>query len=185
MKLIVALGNPGNQYLFTRHNAGFIAIDYIAKEAREEFKLEQKFKCELLKLNYNSQNLILIKPQTYMNLSGDSLIKVMNFYKISIKDIIVIYDDISLNLGKIRFRESGTSGGHNGIKSIINVLGGDNKFHRLKIGIGPQTKPSEQYVLESFSDQELLLLKDVCKTVKNALEYYLDFGIQKAQNKYN
>ena len=84
MKLIVALGNPGTQYLFTRHNAGFIAIDYIAKEAREEFKLEQKFKCELLKLNYNSQNLILIKPQTYMNLSGDSLIKVMNFYKISI-----------------------------------------------------------------------------------------------------
>ena len=104
---------------------------------------------------------------------------------ISIEDIIVIYDDISLNLGKIRFRESGTSGGHNGIKSIIKVLGGENKFHRLKIGIGPQTKPSEQYVLESFSDQELLLLKDVCKIVKNALEYYLDFGIQKAQNKYN
>ena len=184
MYLIVGLGNPESDYANTRHNMGFDVINEITKKC--DIKVSKsKFNALYGMGEIENNKVILVKPQTYMNLSGESIIQFKKFYKISNKNIIVIYDDISLNLGKIRFRESGTSGGHNGIKSIIKVLGGENKFHRLKIGIGPQTKPSEQYVLESFSDQELLLLKDVCKTVKNALEYYLDFGIQKAQNKYN
>lgn len=186
MKLIAGLGNPDDKYKFTRHNAGFMALDYLKYQWDFDFKFESKFNAELAKINHNGQSLIMLKPFTYMNLSGQSVIAVMNFYKISKEDVLIIYDDIAMPLGKIRFRAKGSDGGHNGIKSIIKVFGGDNSFDRLKIGIGPQPNlPSEVFVLQNFTDNQLLELKTVLKNVQSAVETYLESGLQAAQTTFN
>lgn len=183
MKLIIGLGNFENKYLFTRHNAGFMAVDFFTGSNAQVFKQEKKLKSMIAKFSFNGEDLILVKPLTYMNLSGEAVSAVMSYYKIDIKDILVIYDDISLDLGRVRFRDSGSDGGHNGIKSIIKHLG-TNEFDRLKIGIGPQPNiPSEAYVLQNFTTEELDSLKDVLK--KPMIEDYLNDGIQKVQNRYN
>lgn len=183
MKLIIGLGNFENKYLFTRHNAGFMALDLFAVSNNQSFKAENKLKSLVAKFKFNNNDILLIKPLTYMNLSGEALIAVMNFYKIDAQDILVIYDDISIDLGRVRFRDSGSDGGHNGIKSIIKHLG-TNKFDRLKIGIGPQPNiSSEAYVLQNFSQEELVTLKEVLK--KPLIEDYLKDGIEKVQNIYN
>jgi len=183
MKLVVGLGNYEDKYLFTRHNAGFMAVDFFAQEHGQTFKGEQKFKAKVAKFKLDGQDIILLKPSTFMNLSGEAVIAVMNFYKIDVKDILVVYDDISLELGSMRFRASGSDGGHNGIKSIISVLSTKN-FDRLKIGIGPQPPiPSENFVLQNFSKGELEKVKEVLK--KPAIEYYLKEGIENSQNAFN
>lgn len=183
MKLIVGLGNFGNKYLFTRHNAGFMMVDFFAQQHNQSFKQEKKLKSMIKKLKFNDEDIIIIKPLTYMNLSGEAIIAVMNFYKIDIKNILVIYDDISLDLGKVRFRSSGSDGGHNGVKSVIKHLG-TKDFDRLKIGIGPQPNiPSENYVLQNFSSEELEKLKEVLKMP--VIEDYLKDGVEKVQNIYN
>lgn len=183
MKLIVGLGNFEAKYLFTRHNVGFMAVDFFAQEHAATFKTEQKFKSLITKFKLNGEDIVVIKPLTYMNLSGEAVIAVMNFYKIEAKDILIIYDDISLDLGTLRFRASGSDGGHNGVKSIIKVLG-TKTFDRLKIGIGPQPNiPSENYVLQNFSSEELETLKPILK--QPAIEHYLKEGIEKSQNVYN
>ncbi|MBP7212204.1 aminoacyl-tRNA hydrolase [bacterium] len=183
MKLIVGLGNYEPKYLFTRHNAGFMALDFFAQEQNATFKTEQKFKADIAKIKVNGDDVILVKPLTFMNLSGEAVVAVSNFYKISTEDILVVYDDITRDLGTLRFRANGSDGGHNGIKSIINLLG-TNKLHRVKIGIGPQPNiPSESFVLQKFSDTELETLKTVLK--KPFIEDYLKFGIEKSQNLYN
>lgn len=183
MKLIVGLGNFEDKYLFTRHNAGFMVVDFFVGVNAQVFKQEKKLKSMIAKFNFKGEDLILIKPLTYMNLSGEAVIAVANFYKIETKDILIIYDDISIDLGKIRFRNAGSDGGHNGIKSVIKHLGTQN-FDRLKIGIGPQPNiPSEAYVLQNFSKDELEVLKEIIK--KPIIEDYLKDGIEKAQNIYN
>lgn len=180
-KLIAGLGNIGDKYLFTRHNAGFMLLDKWAVNEGFTFKEESKLKCLLAKQN----DIIFIKPITFMNLSGEAVRAVMDYYKIELKDILIIYDDISLDLGKIRFRANGSDGGHNGIKSIIKHVGG-NEFDRLKIGIGPQPNiPSENYVLQNFPQSDFPKLKEVIKTSIDAIKFYLNEGIEKAQNKYN
>ena len=130
MKLIAGLGNIGEKYLFTRHNAGFMVVDKIAFDNGIEFREEKKLKCFIAKMGDN----LLIKPTTFMNLSGEAVRAVMDYYKIDIKDLLIIYDDISLDLGTIRFRSNGSDGGHNGIKSIIKHTG-TKEFDRLKIGM--------------------------------------------------
>ena len=186
MKLITGLGNPGDKYKFTRHNAGFMVLDYLSYQWNFDYKFESKFNGEIAKINHNGESLILLKPHTFMYLSGQSLISVMNFYKIQKEDILVIYDDIAMPVGKMRFRSKGSDGGHNGIKSIINVLGGNNSFDRLKIGIGPQPPlPSEVYVLQNFTQEQLSEIKDVLKTAKDAVEVYLEQGLNAAQTKFN
>lgn len=183
MKLIIGLGNFEDKYLFTRHNVGFMAVDFFARLNNQTFKVEKKLKSAIVKFNFNGEDLILIKPLTYMNLSGEALSAVMNFYKIDKKDLLVIYDDISLELSRVRFRSSGSDGGHNGIKSVIKHLGGTD-FDRLKIGIGPQPNiPSEAYVLQNFPKEELEKIKEVLK--KPLIEDYLLYGIEKAQNTHN
>ncbi len=183
MKLIVGLGNFEDKYLFTRHNAGFMAVDFFASANSQDFKVEKKLKSMISKFKFNGEDIILIKPMTYMNLSGEALSAVMNFYKIEVKDVLIIYDDISLDLGKVRFRASGSDGGHNGIKSIISHLG-TKIFDRLKIGIGPQPNiSSEAYVLQNFPKEDLLKLKTVLKM--SMIEDYLKDGIEKTQNIYN
>ena len=149
----------------------------------QAFKVEKKLKSAIAKFKLGDEDVVVIKPLTYMNLSGEAVIAVMNFYKIEIKDIFVIYDDISLDLGRVRFRNSGSDGGHNGVKSIIKHLG-TKDFDRLKIGIGPQPNiPSEAYVLQNFSKEELEKIKEVLK--ESMIEDYLKEGIEKTQNKYN
>ncbi len=183
MKLIIGLGNFEPKYFFTRHNVGFMMLDYLAKLNSQDFKTEKKLKSMISKFNFAGEDVVFAKPLTYMNLSGEALSLVMNFYKIEKKDVLVIYDDISLDLGRVRFRNSGSDGGHNGIKSIIQHIGGKD-FDRLKIGIGPQPNiSSEAYVLQNFTQEELEKLKDIIKLP--LVEDYLKEGIQKVQNKYN
>lgn len=183
MKLIIGLGNYEDKYLFTRHNAGFMMVDFFVRDNNESFKLDKKLKSHIAKFKINGEDIIVIKPVTYMNLSGEAVIAVMNFYKIDKKDVLVVYDDIALDLGRVRFRNSGSDGGHNGIKSIIKHLG-SSEFDRLKIGIGPQPNiPSEAYVLQNFTAEELDKLKEVLKTPM--IEHYLKEGIEKSQNVFN
>lgn len=185
MKLIAGLGNIGDKYCFTRHNAGFMVLDRWAINNNLTFKNEAKLKCMLTKFRINDEDVLLIKPTTFMNLSGEALRAVIDYYKIDVKDIIVIYDDIALDLGKIRFRSNGSNGGHNGIKSIINHLH-TKDFARLKVGIGPQPNiPSENYVLQNFPKDCFDELKGVLNKSIEAVEFYLENGMEKAQNKFN
>lgn len=183
MKLIVGLGNFEEKYLFTRHNAGFMMVDFFAQRNNHNFKQDKKLKSLITKFKLRDEDIVAIKPLTYMNLSGEAVGAVMNFYKIDAKDVLIIYDDISIDAGKLRFRASGSDGGHNGIKSIIQHLG-TTTFDRLKIGIGPQPNiPSEAYVLQNFRSEELEILKQLFK--KPIIEDYIQDGIEKSQNVYN
>lgn len=179
MKLIIGLGNFEDKYLFTRHNAGFMAVDFFVQTKGQSFKQDKKLKSLIAKFG----DVVVIKPLTYMNLSGEAVRAVMDFYKIDVKDILVIFDDLSLDLGRVRFRASGSDGGHNGIKSIIQHIG-TKDFDRLKIGIGPQPNiPSEAFVLQNFTKDELEKLKETLK--QPMIEDYLKDGIDKVQNMYN
>lgn len=185
MKLITGLGNIGDKYCFTRHNAGFMAVDKLALDNNLSFRQDGKLKCYITKFKYNNDDIIIIKPTTFMNLSGEAVRAVMDYYKINVEDILIVYDDIALDLGRIRFRANGSDGGHNGIKSIIKHLG-TNKFDRLKIGIGPQPPiPSENYVLQNFPKDKLEMLKEILTTSEEAIKFYLENGIEKTQNKFN
>ncbi len=186
MKLVMCLGNPGEKYSRTRHNAGFMFADVLAQKLNADFSVEPKFKAHIAKTVYKNEAVWIVKPQTYMNLSGEALSALKNFYKIDINTLFVVYDDISLDLGKIRFRPKGSDGGHNGIKSIINHAG-TQEFGRLKIGIGPQPPymKSEDYVLQNFSEEEMKNLLNTLNTSVEAFFYYCDNDITKTQNKYN
>ena len=139
----------------------------------------------MTKFNFNGEDVIIAKPTTFMNLSGEAVGAICNFYKIDAKDILVIYDDIAIDLGRLRFRKNGSDGGHNGIKSIIKHLG-TSEFTRLKFGIGPQPPiPSENFVLQNFSKDQLGVLKESIVRAVEAVEFYFENGIQKTQNNYN
>ena len=185
MKLIAGLGNIGTKYTFTRHNAGFMLIDSIAINAGLELKENSRLKCYMTKFHDNGDDYMLIKPTTFMNLSGEAVRAVADYYKIAVNDILVVFDDLSLELGKIRFRANGSDGGHNGIKSVIQHMG-TKDIARLKIGIGPQPQiPSEVFVLQNFSQEELAKLKDTLTIAKEGIVCYFTKGIQEAQNYYN
>ncbi len=186
MKLIATLGNPTDKYKNTRHNTGFMIADFLAEKWGFNFTQEPKFKSEITKTFFNNEPTFVMKPQTYMNLSGEALIAVMNFFKIEPNEIIVVYDDLSMDLGTMRFRSNGSDGGHNGIKSVAKIIGTTN-FDRLKIGIGPQPAniPSEVFVLNNFAQDEKELLHKTISKAANAIETYLLEGLQIAQNKFN
>ena len=185
MKLITGLGNIGDKYCMTRHNTGFMVLDRWALTEGMTFKTESKLKAFITRYKYNGEDIILAKPTTYMNLSGEAVRAIMDYYKIDVKDLLIIYDDIALDLGRIRYRANGSDGGHNGIKSIIKHTG-TKDFARLKIGIGPQPNiPSENYVLQNFPKEQLGELKDVLDMSIESIKFYIDNGIAKTQNKYN
>lgn len=185
MKLIVGLGNIGEKYTFTRHNVGFMLIDSIAINLNLSFKENSKLKCFITSLKKDNEDYMLIKPTTFMNLSGEAVRATMDYYKIALEDILIVYDDLSLDLGKIRFRANGSDGGHNGIKSVIKHLG-TNNINRLKIGIGPQPNiPSEAYVLQNFSKEDLESLKQTINKAKDGIDCFFKDGISVAQNKFN
>ena len=185
MKLIAGLGNVGNKYTFTRHNAGFMLLDSIAINSGFNFKENSRLKCLITSLKNGIDDYLLIKPTTFMNLSGEAVRLVSDYYKIETKDILIVYDDLSLELGRIRFRQNGSDGGHNGIKSVIEHMG-TKDIARLKIGIGPQPSiPAEVFVLQNFSKEELETLKSVLGKAKEGIATYFTEGITTAQNKYN
>jgi len=171
MKLFIGLGNPGPKYAKTRHNVGFMSIDALSKNWNILLKEEKRFKGQIGRGVIHDEKIILLKPMTYMNLSGESVRAVMDFYDISTEDIIVIYDDLNLPNGKIRARLKGSAGGHNGIKSIIQHVGTQD-FKRIRIGIDRHPNiPVVDYVLSKFTenekeliDQAILILLEACKT---------------------
>lgn len=184
MKLIVGLGNPGAKYEFTRHNAGFLMLDFYAKEKGFEIN-KLKNKALVSEQFINGEKVIFAKPQTFMNLSGDSVLLLAEYYGIDNEDIFVIYDDISLPLGKIRIRKKGSAGGHNGIKDLILKLSGDD-FCRLKIGVSLNgDKDLIDYVLGAFSKAELEVLRKIAKKSVEIIDCYLKDGVEECMNKYN
>lgn len=184
--LIVGLGNPGSEYEFTRHNAGFRAIDILA--ASLDCKIQKgKFEGIYGQTDYNGHRLYLLKPLTYMNLSGRSVLQMSAFFKIPPERIIVLFDDISLPPGKLRLRPEGSAGGHNGIKSIIAELGSQN-FPRVKIGVG--AKPHKDFdlaawVLSTFSANEEKDLKPALERAAQAALAIIDKGLYEAANRFN
>ena len=184
MKIIVGLGNPGKQYEFTRHNAGFLMVDFFASENNFEIK---KFKNKALTAEFNigGEKVLFVKPQTYMNLSGESVREIVNFYKVEPKDVLVIYDDISLPLGRLRIRAKGTDGGHNGIKNIIYQLKTD-EIPRVKIGVsGNGDKPLVDYVLGGFSKSDLEVLREIAKINIDIIKTFVEYDVTVAMNKFN
>ncbi len=185
MKLIVGLGNPGRVYEKTRHNIGFMIVNEIAKTENQTFTYKPKFKGSIMHLKLNDDSVIFLKPKTFMNLSGESVALVKKFYNIDIKDILVIYDDLDLPCGKLRFRRQGSSGGHNGLKSIINCIE-SQEFNRLKIGIErDQVIPVVDYVLGKFSKEQLGCIKESIGIGINVIYDWLNFDDQYVMNKYN
>lgn len=184
--LIVGLGNPGAQYAKTRHNAGFMAIDLLADALGCKFA-KTKFDAILADANIEGEKVLLAKPQTFMNNSGLSVGKISAFYKIPIDKIIVIFDDTSLDVGKIRLRKSGTHGGHNGLKSIFEHCK-SNDIKRVKIGVGAKPHPEydlKDWVLGKFSPSDLTPLKSALDNSVLAVKETVINGIESAMNKYN
>lgn len=177
MKLIVGLGNPGKEYDNTRHNIGFWALD--------SYLGDVSFKHEKLADVYKSNSVIFIKPNTFMNLSGNAVKYYMDYYKININDLLVIQDDLDLPLGKIRVKINSSAGGHNGIKSIINEINSQN-FLRLKIGISKNDYNIVDYVLGKFSKEEREVLNNSCLMVKSMIDDFInDVDIEKLKSRYN
>ncbi|MBE6992780.1 MAG: aminoacyl-tRNA hydrolase [Ruminococcaceae bacterium] len=184
--IVVGLGNPGSKYQNTRHNIGFITADYIADEKRVKLN-KVKFKASYNILTIGGEKCLLMKPNTYMNLSGDAVKEAATFYKVPADHIIVIFDDCSLPCGKLRIRQNGSAGGHNGIKSIIAQLGTD-AFPRIKIGVGEKPHPDydmADWVLSAFSEQDKKLLKPAVENAAKALEVFISDGPDRAMNKFN
>lgn len=183
MFLIVGLGNPGREYENTRHNIGFAAIDVIAEKYNIDIN-RTKFKGEYGEGFINGNKVILLKPYTFMNLSGESVREAIDFYKLTEDQVLIIYDDISLELGRLRIREKGSAGGHNGIKSIINHMGTD-VFTRIKIGVGAPKGDLVNHVLGKFSKEEVNILKQTLDEVTEATADIIDNGAKDAMNKFN
>jgi len=181
LKVIVGLGNPGEKYLKTKHNFGFWIIDSFLKNCSLKLKPG--------KGDYHyekTDNYYLVKPMSYMNNSGIALAQFINYFKIGLDKILIVYDDIDLPLGLIKYKKKGGSGGHRGIESIIYQLNDDN-FHRLRIGIATDEimRPSEKYVLSSFHKSYGIDVDNVIKKSLDSITYYLASGIDKTMNKFN
>lgn len=183
MFLVVGLGNIGRQYEHTRHNVGFDIIDLVSNKYNISVNRE-KFKGIYGEGIMSDEKVILLKPSTYMNLSGESVREVTSFYKIPSENVIVIYDDISIDIGRLRVRNQGSAGGHNGIKNIISNLGTD-VFPRVKVGIGQPREQLVSHVLGKFSLEDREKVKEVFEASTEAVECIISKGIAEAMNKFN
>lgn len=184
--IIVGLGNPGREYENTRHNAGFMSIDTLAKNLNVEIN-KLKFKSLYCTTEIDNKKVLLLKPQTFMNLSGQAVTEAMAFYKVPPENVIILLDDISLPVGKMRIRKKGSDGGQNGMKNII-YLSGSDMFPRVKIGIGAKPNPQwnlADWVLSHFTDNDMNLLSDVTQNVVEAVKFMINGEIEKAMNKFN
>lgn len=183
IRLIVGLGNPGSEYEGTRHNVGFDLLDQLANDLRLDWEKDRKSKAYVAR---RGSDIVLVKPQTYMNLSGQSVARLAGFYKIPKDGILIVYDDVDTVLGKIKFKPKGSAGGHNGIKSIIQCLGTD-EFPRLKIGIGASGGRGEMvgHVLGKFSDEEKPAIKEALDLGTKSVRFAIENDLHAAMNQFN
>lgn len=186
MYLVAGLGNPGKQYDMTRHNIGFEVIDYMAEKL--DVKVNKlKFKALYGEIKIGMEKVLLVKPQTYMNLSGDSIRDFCNFYKIPVENVIIINDDIAIEAGRLRIRKKGSAGGHNGLKSIIYQLNSDN-FPRIRVGVGaPKHEDYDlaDFVLGRFSKEEIPIIEEAIIKASKSVEEIIKNNIDSAMNKFN
>ena len=183
VKLVVGLGNPDNKYVNTRHNVGFMLIDYLFDGSN--FIFNKKNNAMEFITNVNGEKVIVIKPMTYMNLSGDAVVKYMNFYKLDVSDIIVIQDDLDMPLGDLKLLFNRGDGGHNGIKDIVLKIGSKN-FLRVKIGIGKsETISTKDYVLGKFLNHDIEVINDVFLRLRNIVYDCVSINIDSLMQKYN
>jgi len=187
MKLIIGLGNPGKKYELTRHNIGFIVLDYIAKKYNTPIS-KMKFKSYYNEIRVGNEKVVLLKPQTYMNLSGEAVMSVVKYYDVELEDVLVIYDDIDIDFGVIRIRKKGSAGGHKGMESIIQYLHSE-EIPRLRIGIGyPSVNfnfDCVSYVLSNFNGEEEDKIKETIKLSTKAMKTVIEDDFEKAMRKYN
>lgn len=184
--LVVGLGNPGSKYANTRHNIGFMVIDTITANLSCS-KAKLKHKSEIFEGNVKGAKVLFIKPQTFMNNSGEAVREIANFYKIAPQNIIVISDDVSLDVGVLRIRRKGSHGGHNGLKSIINLVGSED-IPRIKVGVGKKPHPDydlADFVLGRFSKEDTPKMQEAIKKCSDAIECIITDGVDKAMNMYN
>ena len=182
MKLIVGLGNPGLKYRNTRHNLGFMVVDSFAKN----WGLSWRYSPDWIASWAKTEEFVIIKPSTFMNKSGEAVKGVLNFFKINLRDLLVIHDDIDLEFGKIRISYDSSSAGHRGVDSVIESLG-TFEFSRLRIGLGRSLKniDPEKYVLEDFTDSEQKKLPEIINTCEEAVRAYLSSGVESIMNRFN
>ncbi len=186
MYIIAGLGNPGRQYANTRHNVGFMALDLLGQRHNIGYP-EDGHKSMFGKGRIGSEKVVLVKPLTFMNLSGEALVSICNYYKIDVSsELIVIYDDIDLDPGVLRIRKSGSAGGHNGMKNIVKMLG-TQEFMRVRIGVGAKPKGWDlaDYVLAQLNDEDSGPIKDGVEHAADAVEMILSDGIDMAMNRFN
>lgn len=186
MYLVAGLGNPGREYDMTRHNIGFEVIDYIADKYKIKVK-KLKFKSLYEKTEIDGVQILFLKPQTYMNLSGESIRDAADFYKIPPENIIIISDDVNLDEGRIRIRKGGSAGGHNGLKSIIYQLASDN-FIRIRVGVGKKADDSRDladFVLSRFTKEQIPILEKAIINASDAVFEIIKNGTESAMNKFN
>lgn len=185
MKLVVGLGNPGKEYTNTRHNIGFELLDFIAKKEDYSFKFDKKFNCEIVETSILGEKIFIVKPYSFMNLSGTVVSKLSSFYDIDINDILVIQDDLDMEFGKIRIVYDSSSGGHNGIKNINEYLG-SQKYTRLKIGISNDKNiDTKDYVLGRFSEDEKDKIMHVYSKLDNIIFDFVCMNVEDLKMKYN
>lgn len=184
MRLIVGLGNPGKQYEKTKHNIGFEAVDAIADFLKIEIN---KYRDQglYIETNFNQEKIILLKPQSYINLSGEVVLKYLNYYKIPIENLLIISDDLDLDIGKIKLKYKGSSGGHNGLKNIEKNLH-TQEYKRLKIGISRNKfYDTKEYVLSKFSEEEQKKIEDIMDIIPHIFQDYMTSSFDNVMNRYN
>lgn len=188
MKIVVGLGNPGLKYEFNRHNIGFRIVDSLARNIEIEFKKVKSYYSLISRGMINNHKVMLVKPQTFMNLSGRAVSKVVSYYKIPLQGLLIVYDDLNLELGQVRIRKKGSAGGHKGIESIMQYLNSE-EIPRLRIGIG---NPSVNfnfncmsYVLSNYNNNEKEKIEEVIQLSTEAIKTVIEDGFEKAMRKYN
>lgn len=185
MKLVVGLGNPGSDYAKTRHNVGFNFLDYYIEKKDGSVKWTNKFDGLIYETRMNNNKVVFLKPQTFMNLSGNAVRKVIDFYNIDIDDIFVISDDLDLKIGNFKLKSGGSCGGHNGLRDIESKIGSAN-YKRLKIGISKVDNiDTKDYVLGNFNLSESKILKDLFVELINVMDDYFNIDFSDLMNKYN
>ncbi len=185
MKLIIGLGNPGKDYKNTRHNLGFLVVDSLLEKLQIQID-KKKFNGEFEILKHNDEKIIIAKPLTFMNLSGNFVRKISDYFKIEPKDILIIHDDKNIEVGKFKIAHKGSSGGQNGIKDIINKIGTEN-FNRIRVGIGfvHKNEDTEKYVLSNFNAKQIKIINNVIPIVVDATIDFIKTDISQVENNYN
>lgn len=187
MKVIVGLGNPGPKYQLTRHNIGFILIDALVMSVTGQRNYKSEFKAETQKFQFGGESVVVAKPQTFMNLSGESVQPLLHFYGVDLKDLLVIHDEVDIPFGQMRFQEKRGHGGHNGIRNIHQMLG-SNEYGRLRLGVGRPTIPEmpvHEWVLANFSKEEQSQLPKFMDIAIDGIETWIKSGLSQASTLFN